>query len=257
MLAGVAIALALGPAQAAPQNAPVLPSVIAADAPRYPVDAVKSASSGTVHLTVTTDGAAVTSARVIGSLTPFAEAALRNVKSWRFAPHTRTTFDVTFRYAIVERACDTLGRDTHAVATLRFPSAVDVFAEVDPVCSGASPPAPGFGIYVTNATVPFYPAAARASGIEGDVRIEVSAKGVLTTKEGPPELADPAIVAIRGWQLTPPPFAEEMQFRFTLIDADCRGGGPTITIGPGYTSYEIVATRPRACGPTPLRSTRY
>src|SRR4051812_35144079 len=130
---------------AAARNAPApLPAVIAADAPRYPAGSVKAGASGTVLLTVATDGAAVTSVRVMGLLTPLAGSAVRNLKTWRFAAHTPTTFDVSYRFSIIERSCASLGRDTHAVATMHFPTTIDVFAEVDPVCSGAAPPTPVF-----------------------------------------------------------------------------------------------------------------
>ena len=49
---------------------------------------------------------------------------------------------------------------------MRFPTTVDVFAEVDGVCPGETPPPPRFGIYITHASVPFYPSGARERGIE-------------------------------------------------------------------------------------------
>jgi hypothetical protein len=111
------------------------------------------------------------------------------------------------------------------------------------------PPPPAFGVYITRAAVPFYPARARDAGIEGAVHIGMSAKGELTVVEGPAELGDPTVVAIRTWQFSPPPFAEELHFTFRLIDGDCRSGGPTVIVGPHLTSFDVTARRGAPCAP--------
>jgi hypothetical protein len=173
---------------------------------------------------------------------PLGETAVQNVRSWRFAAHEATTFDTTFRYQIVDRSCQSLGRDTHAAAIIHFPTEVEVFAERDPVCPGATALPPVFGIYIKDAAIPFYPAAARASGITGTVRISMTYKGVLSVADGPDELGQPIINAMRGWTFNAGPYTEEMKFTYALADGECRGG-PVVTIGAGLTSYDIVDTR--------------
>lgn len=248
MLAVLAAAATVGAAGGARQVAPppqALPAITDAAVPQYPRDAVKAGAAGIVRIKVATDGSKITSVELQSSPPPqLGEAALRNIRTWRFAPHAPARFDVTFRFSLLDRPCDSLGRDTHAAATIHFPTEVDVFAERDAPCPGATPAPPVFGIYVREAAVPPYPAAARANGLEGTVRIGVSAKGELSVIEGPPDLGEPLVVAIRKWMLVPPPFADEMRFTFTLVDGDCRGGGgPTVTVGPGLTSYEIATCR--------------
>lgn len=220
-----------------------LPVVVAADVPMYPRAAIDARTSATVRLTVSTDGQKVAAARVSGPQSPLTTTALENVKTWRFAPHEPASFDVTYQFTILKRGCEALGRDTHAAATLHFPTTIDVFAEVDGACPSATPPPPRFGIYITRAPVPFYPAAARQRGIEGDVTVTVSQKGELTVADGPDELAAPMIVAIRTSQFSPPPFPEPVRFTFKLVDGDCTGGGPIVSVGPQLTSYEVTAKR--------------
>ena len=70
---------------------------------------------------------------------------------------------------------------------------------------------------------------------------------MLSIAEGPTELGGPLIEWIRDWTLVPGPYSEEMKFRFTLVDGDCRGGGPIVTVGPGLTSYEITDKRVVPC----------
>jgi TonB family protein len=225
-----------------------LPTVIAADVPQYPRDAAKAGISGTVAISVTTDGHKVVAARVLNSqpgTSTLGEAAVRNVRSWRFVAHEAAAFDTTFLYQIVDRPCDSLGRDTHAAAIIHFPAEVEIFSERDPACPGATPLPPVFGIYIKEAAIPFYPPAARARGVTETVRISMTYKGVLSVAEGPDELGQPIINAMRDWTFNAGPYTEEMRFTYTLVNGECRGG-PVVTIGPGLTRYDIVDTR--SCG---------
>jgi len=240
----IAAALVM-PGPVAAGRAP-LPVVIAADVPMYPAAAVGARTSGTVVVAVTTDGEKVANVRIAARDSALTLAAADNVKSWRFAPHAAASFDVTYRYAILTRGCESVGRDTHAAATIHFPTTVDVFAEVDGACPGAAAPPPTFGIYITRASVPFYPPAARDRGVEGDVTINVSQKGELSIADGPDELAAPMVVGIRAWQFSPPPFPEPVRFRFKLSDGDCNTSGPVVSVGPGLSWFEVAS--PRACG---------
>ncbi len=258
LAACLAIALQANPIpEHARQSSPALPRVTAAALPQYPRDAAKAGTAGIVLINVTADGHKVREARLLqspsSSPSPFAEAALRNIHTWRFAASAPATFDVTYRFTIVERPCDSLGRDTHTAAVIHFPSEVEIFAERDARCNDARALAPVFGIYVREATIPFFPDAARANGIEGTVKIGVTYKGVLSIAEGPSELGEPLIDWIREWTLVPGPYSEEMKFKFTLVDGDCRGGGPIVTVGPGLTSYEITDKRVVPCADGPAR----
>lgn len=243
--ASLAVAtLLLSGGLAATRRAP-LPVVIAADVPMYPRAALDARDSGDVVARVSTDGRQITTVHGSGRSSRLDTAAAENLKSWRFAPHEATSFDVTYHFEILTRGCEALGRDTHAAATLRFPTSVDVFAEVAGSCPGAAPP-PAFGIYITRASVPFYPPGARDRGIEGEVSVNVSQKGELTIADGPDELAAPMLAAIRTWQFSPPPFPEPVRFTFKLLDGDCAAGGPTVSVGPGLTRFDVGALR--ACG---------
>ena len=170
------------------QSSPALPRVTAAAVPQYPRDAEKAGTTGTVLINVTTDGHKVRSARLLqspaSSLSLLAEAALRNIHTWRFAASAPATFDVTYRFTIVDRPCDSLGHDTHAAAVIHFPSEVEIFAERDTRCDDATALPPVFGIYVREAAMPFFPDTARANGIEGTVQIGVTYKGRAQHRRG-------------------------------------------------------------------------
>jgi hypothetical protein len=225
---------------------PVIPHVISAEVPQYPRAALDVGDTGTLILVVETDGnrvMQVSFAKAAGVPAALREAALANVRTWKFTPHEPASFETTFRYAIVDRPCDRLGRDTHDAAVLHFPTSIEVFAERDPSCPGATRLPPVFGIYVRSAFVPVFPTGALAQGIEGDVTIGMTYKAVLSVVEAPKELGEPVMDAIRdNWQFNPGPYAEDMHFKFMLEAGECRGG-PEVHVGPGLTSYEIKDRR--------------
>src|SRR6187549_3985409 len=105
MLASVPLAAgARVPAAQAPQ--PAMPHVIAADVPQYPRGAAQSGQSGTFSIGLQTDGQRVTNARLnasAGESPVLREAALANVRTWRFTPHSPTGVVVFFRFTIVDR----------------------------------------------------------------------------------------------------------------------------------------------------------
>jgi hypothetical protein len=245
----LAFVLAFAAASVASSQSAVVPHVIGAEVPQYPREAAAVGESGTLILAVATDGnrvSQVSLARAAGVPAALREAAITNVKSWKFTPHAATSFEVTYRYAVVERPCNQLGRDTHDAAVIRFPTSVEVFAERDQACPGATRLPPVFGLYVRSAVVPVFPPAALAQGVEGDVTIGVTYKAVLSVTDAPAALGEPVMNAIRdNWQFNPGPYAEEFHFKFKLEDGECRGG-PEVTVGPGLTSYEIKDRK--ACG---------
>jgi hypothetical protein len=92
--------LTLAPSRTAAQNdAPSLPVVTKFECPQYPQKARQAHVAGIVIMLITTDGHGVSDVKIIRgarTLEPFAEA---NVRTWKFAEHTPTTFTVTYVYA--------------------------------------------------------------------------------------------------------------------------------------------------------------
>jgi len=102
-----------------------LPKVVSARLPSYPQVAQAAKIQGTVVVRVTTDGSAVASAEIVKSI-PLLEASIKeHLRSWRFAPHIPTTFDVTYAFALSfdsDGGCATPPREV----TARFPSLVSL-----------------------------------------------------------------------------------------------------------------------------------
>lgn len=68
------------------------------ECPKYPRQAEARRLAGMVQLAVTTDGRSVTAVRVISGHPLLAEAAIANVRTWRFDNDTPTSFNTTFFY---------------------------------------------------------------------------------------------------------------------------------------------------------------
>ena len=85
------------PARAREQSQ-ALPTVIDFVCPAYPPKAQSMRLSGTVKLQVTTDGHQIVQVKPLPSHPVLLEAADKNVRTWKFAEHTPTTFTVTFFY---------------------------------------------------------------------------------------------------------------------------------------------------------------
>lgn len=89
----------LAPSRAAAQNdASSLPVVTKFECPQYPQKAREAHVAGIVIMRITTDGHGVSNVKIIRAakiLELFAEA---NVRTWKFAEHTPTTFTVTYVY---------------------------------------------------------------------------------------------------------------------------------------------------------------
>jgi hypothetical protein len=82
--------------------APVLPDVVQASVPFYPTEALAARISGEVHLHLATDGKAVTATSDVSGPAMLVKAAEENVRTWRFAEHAATSFDVTFKYRLTD-----------------------------------------------------------------------------------------------------------------------------------------------------------
>src|SRR5271157_1698854 len=104
-----------------------LPEVISAADPTYPQIGRAAHISGVVNLHLTTDGkrvSAITEQTGPAMLIPFAEAYVR---TWIFAEHAPTAFDVTIRYNYQEKSeCETGIKINPAI--LHLPTEVEINA---------------------------------------------------------------------------------------------------------------------------------
>jgi TonB-like protein len=109
---------------AAQESEPDLPVVLDAAVPFYPHNARLAHIEGVVRLQVSTDGETVSGIKLLEEGQPMLViAAKENVKTWRLEWHSRTTFEVTFRYKLLpDFACEA---DNGAVV-LRLPREVEV-----------------------------------------------------------------------------------------------------------------------------------
>jgi hypothetical protein len=104
-----------------------LPNVVTIEVPVYPWAVKEAHIEGIVHIKVTTDGRAVTTAEIQDGPRLLAIAAENNVRSWRFSPHDPITFIVTYEYKIAKTPGLSPGRsaDNNSVI-LRLPTYVGV-----------------------------------------------------------------------------------------------------------------------------------
>ena len=82
----------------AQDSATTLPTVTAFDCPKYPSKAESMRLQGMVKMQVTTDGHKVVDIKLLPSHPLLASSAEENVRTWKFADHTPTTFIVTYNY---------------------------------------------------------------------------------------------------------------------------------------------------------------
>ena len=104
LLASVLGTVCIAPVCAAQESSGVLPEVVQAGVPFYPSDALAARVSGEVHLHLSTDGKAVTATSEERGAAMLVKAAEENIQTWRLAPHAATSFDVTFKYRLIESA---------------------------------------------------------------------------------------------------------------------------------------------------------
>jgi hypothetical protein len=83
---------------AAQKDAPALPTVTEFKCPYYPGTAQHERIQGPVKMQVTTDGHRVTAVKLISGHPELAPDAIKNVRTWKFADHSPTTFEVTYSY---------------------------------------------------------------------------------------------------------------------------------------------------------------
>jgi TonB family protein len=102
---------------------PPLPVVKAAETPIYPALARAARIEGTVLLKVKTDGQVVVTVEAKDGHKMLREAAEQNVRTWRFYPHTPTSFEVSFVYRIGKLEVEGWSNST---VVMEFPTKVEV-----------------------------------------------------------------------------------------------------------------------------------
>ena len=68
-------------------------------------------------------------------------AAKENLKTWRFAPHTPTSLEVTFRYRLLSYKCDSeclCGSEEKESVLLQLPTYLEVRATMAMICDHAA-----------------------------------------------------------------------------------------------------------------------
>lgn len=93
----VAVAITSASAQESPE---VLPKVVQHTEPNYPPLARQTRIEGEVRVKVITDGESVREADAETGHPLLRKAAEENARTWKFAPHTPSSFHVTFRYKL-------------------------------------------------------------------------------------------------------------------------------------------------------------
>jgi TonB family protein len=90
------------PAASAQECIEALPKVVQHTEPIYPPVARQTRIQGEVSVKFTTDGESVREVVAQTGHPLLREAAQDNVKTWKFAAHTPATFNVTFRYKLMD-----------------------------------------------------------------------------------------------------------------------------------------------------------
>ncbi len=140
----ISVLLLLSTSSAA-QDKPVeikesLPKVVRASVPFYPSLARQTGIQGAVTLRVSTDGQRVSAVDAGNGPPLLVNAAKENVKTWQFEPHPPTSFEVKFRYRLLDSKCDSeckCGSEEKPSVVLQLPANVEVSAESLMLCDPA------------------------------------------------------------------------------------------------------------------------
>jgi hypothetical protein len=108
----------------AQQDAATSPTVTSFDCPTYPSKAESMRLQGMVVLQVTTDGHQVVDVKLSSGHPVLAPDAIKNVRTWKFADHTPTTFAVKYFY--VNQGHFKRDKTTKCSAKMELPSSVTV-----------------------------------------------------------------------------------------------------------------------------------
>jgi hypothetical protein len=127
------------PLAAQQPQAPV-PKVMSASVPFYPRLAQETRIQGSVTLRVTTDGKRASAIDTENGPPLLVNAAKENVKTWQFEPHAPTSFEIIFRYKLLDSKCDPECHCDSAEkesVVLQLPTQVDVSAIISMICDPA------------------------------------------------------------------------------------------------------------------------
>jgi hypothetical protein len=120
----LACCLALPSVMAQQAAAAAPPNVTSFDCPTYPSKAESMRLQGMVVLQVTTDGHQVVDVKLTSGHPVLAPDAIKNVRTWKFADHTPTTFVVKYLY--VNEGHFKRDKVTKCSAKMELPSKVTV-----------------------------------------------------------------------------------------------------------------------------------
>jgi hypothetical protein len=115
--------LLMAPIASGQELAVVVPQVAHTSVPYYPPLARVAHLEGVVHIRVTTDGLKVIAVKVEDGPKLLQDATEKTVQSWEFYKHEPTSFEVIFRYKIVDDPHPNLYGPT---VLLRLPLEVEV-----------------------------------------------------------------------------------------------------------------------------------
>jgi hypothetical protein len=101
-----------------------LPKVTTFECPAYPSMAASMRIIGTVKLQITTDGQQVVDVKLTSGHPVLAQDSVKNVRTWKFADHVPTTFEVTYRY--VNEGEHKRDKVTKCSAKMELPTTVTV-----------------------------------------------------------------------------------------------------------------------------------
>src|SRR5512137_1057092 len=116
----LSVLLASVPTLSAQESTETLPKVVQHSEPIYPPLARQTRIQGVVSVKVTTDGESVLEAIAQTGHPLLRKAAEANVKTWKFVSHTPSTFNVIFRYELMESNVE--------VEFLQLPNTVEIRA---------------------------------------------------------------------------------------------------------------------------------
>jgi Gram-negative bacterial TonB protein C-terminal len=122
------------------QVKPAAPKVVRASVPFYPSLARQTGIQGAVTLRVSTDGQRVSAVDAGNGPPLLVNAAKENVKTWQFEPHPPRSFEVKFRYRLLDSKCDSeckCGSEEKPSVVLQLPANVEVSAESLMLCDPA------------------------------------------------------------------------------------------------------------------------
>ena len=116
----LSVLLMVVPGGLAQESTETLPKVVEHSEPIYPPLARQTRIQGEVSVKVTTDGESVCEAVAQTGHPLLRKAAEDNVKTWKFLSHAPSTFNVTFRYKLMESNVE--------VEFLQSPTIVEILA---------------------------------------------------------------------------------------------------------------------------------